>query len=58
MNKNTFKAQLDRAFADWNKPTRDQRMERLLRSVEANTRYIGETVEMIRQELIEQQARR
>lgn len=47
-----FDAMLKRAYDDWNKPGRDQRNERTLKRIEANTRYIGETLELIRQHII------
>lgn len=46
---------LQRAFDEWNHPGRDQRNERHLTSIAANTRYIGETLELIRQLLIDGQ---
>lgn len=46
-----FDAMLQRAYDEWNSPSRDQRNEKTLKRIEANTRYICETLELIRQQI-------
>lgn len=50
--KREFDQMLHRAQREWNTPSRDQRTERTLRHIEANTLRIAAAVETIRDVLV------